>query len=632
MSKVSPSEASADRTLVKGLNEGDKAALAALYDEYGERLYDYALSMTADEKVATGIVHDTFIDACRRAPRMRDHLHLSSWLYGAARRRCIRRGRQGALYWDRDAEFSDVPLIDPGDPGEPGGPGGSGGPAPDWPSSDRLHDLLQAALAPLDPVDREVVLLAFRHGMRPARLGAALGLSPRRAAARIRRGRESMEAALAAELRGAVVACAAGTDGGATPTATGTGDPSGPDPDPEARPTAVAVLAARPPAGPQPRPGRSSTGPLAGVAAAAKAPRAESAKPAEPADGTTPPGQDSAADAPPGKTERPSEHDAHRGPLSAALWQTFHRRGETAVSRPDTGATGPTGDPDLDEHAAGCPDCRELGRVSAVELLRRAPAPVLPAALRHRVMHTATDPELAGYRADIAARGGTLTPDGLPSQPDVASPFTRRWLITGGAMAGALAAALIAVFAMGPGLGGNSLSWPPFRTHPQPSISHQAPPGGSGRDDPHAPGGPRAGAPGHPGAPPVRPQTDEQEPTSPADPTPKPSAPSTSEPPAPPASIGVLVVAPAKIEFRGTKTAKVRLAAKSGPVSWTGMTSSNQLVLSQTQGGMPKDGTVELTLTLRTTLIGLPGKGTLTFKDSVGIVHAVPVVWGTTIL
>ena len=53
-------------------------------------------------------------------------------------------------------------------------------------------------------------------------------------------------------------------------------------------------------------------------------------------------------------------------------------------------------------------------------------------------MHTATDPELAGYRADIAARGGTLTPAGLPSQPDVPSPFTRRWLFTVGVIASSI--------------------------------------------------------------------------------------------------------------------------------------------------------------------------------------------------
>src|SRR3954451_15125587 len=63
MPRLSPSEAAADRKLVQGLNEGDEVALGALYDEYGERLYDYALSMTGDEKTAAGIVHDTFIDA-----------------------------------------------------------------------------------------------------------------------------------------------------------------------------------------------------------------------------------------------------------------------------------------------------------------------------------------------------------------------------------------------------------------------------------------------------------------------------------------------------------------------------------------------------------------------------------------
>ncbi|WP_067450862.1 RNA polymerase sigma factor [Actinomadura macra] len=616
MSKVSPSDATADRKLVKGLNEGDKAALAALYDEYGERLYDYGLSMTADEKVAAGIVHDTFIDACRRAPRMRDHLHLSSWLYGAVRRRCIRRGRVSTLYWDRDGEFSDVPLLDRTDSDEP---------VPDWPPSEELHDLLQAALAPLDPVDREVVLLAFRHGLHPARLGATLGLSPRRAAVRIRRGRESMEAALMAELRGTILACVAGS-GGPGGTAGSVESAGSPGPDPEARPTAVAVLAARGPTGTgaPARPGRSSSEPLAGVAAAAKKPPTGTG-PGEPDDESAGRTAGSSAEQPP---ERHGT-DVHRGPLSAALWQTFHRRGEMPGS--DTSASGPTGDLELDAHAAECPGCRRRGQVRAVALLKRAPAPVLPAALRHRVMHTATDPELAGYRADIAARGGTLTPEGLPSQPDVPSPFTRRWLFTGGGMAGALVAALVAVFAMGSGIGGNSLSWPPFRTHPQPSITHQKPHGGSGHDDPHNAAGPRGGGPGPQGAPPVRPQTDDQEPTSPTGPSPSPPTSSSPSPPAQPPT-GVLVVAPAKIEFRGTKTARVRLAARSGPVTWTAMTSTNQLILSQTQGGMPKDGTVELTLTLRTTLIGLPGKGTLTFKDAEGTEHAVPVAWGATIL
>ncbi len=100
----------------------------------------------------------------------------------------------------------------------------------DWPPPDESHDLLRGCLSRLEPVDQEVVFLAFRHGLRPARLGATLGMSSRRAAMRVRRGRAELEVALRQVVRGAERACAAG-----------------PVPD-EPESTAVAVLAARAPA------------------------------------------------------------------------------------------------------------------------------------------------------------------------------------------------------------------------------------------------------------------------------------------------------------------------------------------------------------------------------------------------
>ncbi|XRQ09548.1 sigma-70 family RNA polymerase sigma factor [Actinomadura welshii] len=543
MPRLSPTVHTADRNLVKGLNEGDEAAFAALYDEYGERLYDYALSMTGDEKVAADIVHDTFIDAGRRAPRLRDHLHLGSWLYGAARRRCIRRGRAKVLFWDRDSDFSDIPFLDRAEPD---------GAVPEWPPADELHDLFGTALAELEPVDQEVMLLAFRHGLRPGRLGATLGLSARRAAMRVRKGRAELAAALRKEIDRADRACAArsGATGAEAPAEGG-----------------IAVLAA---------------------SAAAR------------------PEEAGAADGSPAAA-RPSGE--RRG-------RVFRRRAEVSPA-----------DPAIERHAAGCPDCRRRGRLTGAALFKRAPAPVLPAALRHRVMHTATDPELAGYRADIAARGGALTPSGLPSQPDVPSPFTRRWLITGGAMAGALAAALVAVLVMGPGISGDPLSWPPFRTEPQPSITHERPPSasGPGTEPSRAPG---AGAPGRPSAqPPVHPQTDGATPGPSTGPT-QPSTPSSP----PPAQPGDLVIDPGKVELYGTKTAQVSLGAESGPVTWTAMTSTSQLELSEMQGGIAEGDTAEVTVKLRTFLIGLPGEGTLTFTDSEGATRSVKVVWGASLL
>lgn len=552
MPRLSTSARSADRELVKGLSEGDEAALAALYDEYAERLYDYALSMSGDEKVAADIVHDTFIDACRRAPRMRDHLHLGPWLYGAARRRCVRRGRAKVLFWDRDGEFTHAPFADRAEDDDELGL--------EWPPADELHGLLRAALARLEPADQEVMLLAFRHGLRPARLGTTLGLSARRAAMRVRRGRAELEAALQVAVRDTERACAAAGERAAAVA------------EESAESAAVAVLAARAPAKEEAAEGE----------AAAEEEAAAPAVPPRPAKG-----------------------------LSRLLC------GRRDDSPADTGT---------ERHVAGCRECLRRGRVSPAALLRRAPAPVLPAALRHRVMHTATDPELAGYRADIAARGGPLTPSGLPSQPDVPSPFTRRWLFTGGGMAGALVAAVIAALVMGPGIGSGTLSWPPFRTHPAPSITHESPEGGGGhgRRPSQAPGG---GTQTRPAQPPANPQTDEKDPKRTENPSQTPSQPSN-----PPVEPGHLVVNPAKVEMYGTKTAQVALAARSGPVTWTAMTSTSQLILSQMQGGMSEGDTVNLTLTLRTAIIGLPGQGTLTFTDSEGAPHQVTVVWGATLL
>src|SRR5690606_41553680 len=109
----------------------------------------------------------------------------------------------------------------------------------------------------------------------------------------------------------------------------------------------------------------------------------------------------------------------------------------------------------------------------------------------------------AAARADIAADGAAPPPSAMPAQPGAPSPSARRWLLTGGGMAGALVAALVAAFVMGPGIGSDALSWPPFRTEPQPSITHQPPPNGSnsGAEPSRGPG---AGAPGGPSAQPDR--------------------------------------------------------------------------------------------------------------------------------
>lgn len=239
---------SADRRLVKGLHDGDEDVLATLYDVYAERLYDYTMALLDDSKAAADVVHDTFIDAARRAPRMRERDRLRPWLYAGARRRCLQRKRE----------------LDP--------------------------ELCEDPFARLDFLHREVLFLTLRHDMTEGDLATTLGVSGRKAQAR-------------------------------------------------------------------------------------------------------------------------RLHAERVVPEASAFLDT-------------------------------------------------APAPVLPAALRYRVKHTGTDPELAGYRAEIAARGGALTPDGMPRQPDAPSPLARRWAFASAGSLAALCTALIALVIIGPDLPVPDIQWP----------------------------------------------------------------------------------------------------------------------------------------------------------------------------
>ncbi|MFC7731254.1 sigma-70 family RNA polymerase sigma factor [Actinomadura keratinilytica] len=546
MPRWSSFDGAADRRLVQGLNDGDRTSLAALYDAYAERLFDYCVSMTGEYKTAVEIVHDTFIDAWRRAPRMRDQMRLGSWLYAAARRRCLQRGRARQLHWEAGPDFADALPADCAE---------DAGARPEPPPVAELAALLERSLARLDAADQELLLLSVRHGLRPADIGAALGLSARRAAARTRRARSLLHAAYEAE---------------------------------------QALYARRCPGA-----GRAGEAAATGGAHAAVA-------------------------------ERPAAARRHGGRSRRAGGVLTARRSSRSSAAVASRAHS---DGDGRAHHGNCPACRRRRRVEVGALLVHAPSPVLPAALRHRVMHTATDPELAGYRTDIAARGGALTPDGMPSQPDVPSPYTRRWLFAGGGMAGALVTALVAALLIGPGLPPSTISWPPFRTHPQPAVT----PDRQNNEQPHTSGQsggrpPLAQAPAAPGVPAVpSPQPTDTgtyrpaptpSPTSPVSPSPTPTTPET--PPSP----GIPTVVPAKVELYGTKTAQVRLTAENGPVVWNSVSSSDRISVSPAQGSLEQGDSIDLTVTLHTTFLNPPGEGTVTFLVDEGPSRKLDVVWG----
>lgn len=390
MAKWSRFAPAADRRLVKGLLDGDNEALVTLYDVYAERLYDYAVALIGDKNDAADIVHDAFIDAARRTPRMRERERLRAWLYAGVRRRCLQQAQPGAMLTDE-------------------------------------------TLTRLDFAQREALFLKYRHDLTGEDLAAALGISPRRAQARLRRGERQL-------------------------------------------------------------------------------------------------------------------------PEAAAF---------------------------------------------------PAPAPELPSALRHRVLHAGSDPELARYRVEIAARGGALTSDGMPRQPDAPSRMARRWAVASGVSMAALGVALATLMITRPAL--------PQPDWPGPPSEHvQRPPGRHPHASPSTPH--RTGPPSTPSAVApagIRPTRDRD----------------ANHPP------GTLTAGPVSIHFSGTtRAADLTLTAKGGPVSWTATAPSPQITLSSVRGRMPAGGHATLHVVLQRNLLTLPDTTTITLTDDAGHTVVITVSWDLAVL
>jgi DNA-directed RNA polymerase specialized sigma24 family protein len=149
-----PVPPSVQEQLLRDLAAGRPGALAELYDGYAERLLDFASSVVGSGPSMAEVVHDALIDASRRAPRLRNHRGLQSWLYAAVRRRLVDR-RSGPALWAAPSES--------------------------------VRASLESAFGGLDMDDREVLLLTVRHGLDPATLAAALGIGVPASTARVDR-------------------------------------------------------------------------------------------------------------------------------------------------------------------------------------------------------------------------------------------------------------------------------------------------------------------------------------------------------------------------------------------------------------------------------------------------------------
>jgi len=173
-----------DAELAGAAATGDPAALAGIYDRYADRLYDFCMGMVGDRDAAD-CVQEAFCMAAVDLPTLRDPNKLRPWLYAIARHQALRtlRARQRETTSD---ELPDKPSAEAG---------------PDaLAARNELAALVAQAEGGISDRDREVLDLAYRHGLTGAELAQALGVSSDSAKKMVQRLRDTVERSLGALL------------------------------------------------------------------------------------------------------------------------------------------------------------------------------------------------------------------------------------------------------------------------------------------------------------------------------------------------------------------------------------------------------------------------------------------------
>jgi RNA polymerase sigma factor (sigma-70 family) len=174
-----------DAELACAAAAGDRGAFASIYDRYADRLHDFCVGMLRDRDAAADCVQDVFCTAADRLSQLREADKLRPWLYAIARNECLRCIRARG----RERVFDEVPEVESAEPG------------PDTMAArSELANLIAEAAGGLSDRDREVLELAYRHGLDGPELAEALGVSANNAKKMAQRLRETIERSLGALL------------------------------------------------------------------------------------------------------------------------------------------------------------------------------------------------------------------------------------------------------------------------------------------------------------------------------------------------------------------------------------------------------------------------------------------------
>ena len=163
------------------------AGVPAAFDRYARELHAYCQSRLPEPADAAVAVQDTFVIASAKVSELPKPAMPRAWLFAVARNECHRR---------LQASVSSAPLYEGAEAMDNTGQFSAVAVQPAVSEQKELRALVRAALAELDPVEREISELSLRYGLTGTELGAVLGVPRNQAQALAARASARFERSL----------------------------------------------------------------------------------------------------------------------------------------------------------------------------------------------------------------------------------------------------------------------------------------------------------------------------------------------------------------------------------------------------------------------------------------------------
>ena len=167
-----------ERAMVERLRAGDPDAIDQAHRAFNPRLFNFLARLARNRDVAGDLAEETWLRLVTHAPQLRPDTELGAWLFTVARNLYISYCRSRSIETEHAADLlglwpSGTPHVSPFEET----------------AANQTERRIEAALASLPAMYREVLLLVGVEGLQPHEAAAICGVTPEALRQRLHRAR-----------------------------------------------------------------------------------------------------------------------------------------------------------------------------------------------------------------------------------------------------------------------------------------------------------------------------------------------------------------------------------------------------------------------------------------------------------